>query len=196
MTGKWIGTQTNGMGLKMTNDSSAQVLQALDLELFSKNQDKAVDLLDKCTLSMDLAKTLAMRIGISIDEDTIRNDEITSMGMALQSFIQDILSKIEAAQKLTEVDMNKTCLSIHGIVLCLRETLRGMTMNKHHTCNVFFLVEEAMGVFSADIDALNMEVEESKDRILDAYRVSKADTKKITAGPGLKQAANEAVNAA
>jgi len=41
-----------------------------------------------------------------------------------------------------------------------------------------------------------MEVEESKDRILDAYRVSKADTKKITAGPGLKQAANEAVNAA
>lgn len=195
MIGKWIGTQTNGMGLKMTNDSSAQI-QALDLELFSKNQDTAMCTLEACSLSVDLARTLAMRIGISIDEDAIRNDEITSMGMALQSFIQDILSKIEAAQKLTEVNMNKTCLSIHGIVLFLRETLKGMTMNKNHTCNVFFLVEEAMVMFSADIDALSMEVEESKDRILDAYRVSKADTKKITAGPGLKQAANEAVNAA
>ncbi|MCO8112869.1 hypothetical protein NI465_01435 [Acinetobacter lwoffii] len=193
MTGKWIGTQTNGMGLKMTNDSSAQ---ALDLELFSKNQDKAVDLLHKCTLRMDLAKSFALRTAISIDENNIPKEEIIPMGVALQGFLQDIIAKIENAQKLTEVDMNKTCQSIQGIMLCLRETLRDMNLSKSHTSNIFFLVEDAMEIFSEDVDALNMEVEESKDRILDAYRVSKADTKKITAGPGLKQAANEAVNAA
>ena len=177
----------------MKNDSSAQ---ALDLELFSKNQDKAVDLLDKCTLRMDLAKSFALRTAISIDENNIPKEEIIPMGVALQGFLQDIIAKIENAQKLTEVDMNKTCQSIQGIMLCLRETLRDMNLGKSHTSNIFFLVEDAMEIFLEDVDALNMEVEESKDRILDAYRVSKADTKKITAGPGLKQAANEAVNAA
>jgi hypothetical protein len=179
----------------MKNDSSAQI-QALDLELFSKNQDTAMCTLEACSLSMDLARTLAMRIGLSIDEDTIRNDEIISMGMALQSFIQDILSKIEAAQKLTEVDMNKTCLSIRGIVLCLRETLRGMTMNKHHTCNVFFLVEEAMGVLSADVDALGDEIFESKNLVLSAYRKVDQNNKNTLTRPSSQRAANDPRDAA
>lgn len=68
----------------MEKDSSAQ---ALDLELFTKNQDTAMCALEACSISMDLAKTLALRIGLSIDEDTIRNDEIIPMGTALQSFI-------------------------------------------------------------------------------------------------------------
>lgn len=195
MTGKWIGTQTNGMGLKMKNDSSAQI-QALDLELFSKNQDTAMCTLEACSLSVDLARTLAMRIGISIDEDAIRNDEITSMGMALQSFIQDILSKIEAAQKLTEVNMNKTCLSIHGIVLFLRETLKGMTMNKNHTCNVFFLVEEAMVMFSADIDALGDEISESKNLVLSAYRKAEQNNKNTLTRPSSQRATNDPMDAA
>ena len=181
----------------MKNDSSAQMQnQALDLELFSKNQDTAMCTLEACSLSMDLARTLAMRIGLSIDEDTIRNDEIISMGMALQSFIQDILSKIEAAQKLTEVDMNKTCLSIRGIVLCLRETLRGMTMNKHHTCNVFFLVEEAMGVLSADVDALGDEIFESKNLVLSAYRKVDQNNKNTLTRPSSQRAANDPRDAA
>lgn len=179
----------------MKNDSSAQI-QALDLELFSKNQDTAMCTLEACSLSMDLARTLAMRIGLSIDEDTIRNDEIISMGMALQSFIQDILSKIEAAQKLTEVDMNKTCLSIRGIVLCLRETLRGMTMNKHHTCNVFFLAEEAMGVLSADVDALGDEIFESKNLVLSAYRKVDQNNKNTLTRPSSQRAANDPRDAA
>lgn len=183
------------MGLKMKNDSSAQI-QALDLELFSKNQDTAMCTLEACSLSVDLARTLAMRIGISIDEDAIRNDEITSMGMALQSFIQDILSKIEAAQKLTEVNMNKTCLSIHGIVLFLRETLKGMTMNKNHTCNVFFLVEEAMVMFSADIDALGDEISESKNLVLSAYRKAEQNNKNTLTRPSSQRATNDPMDAA
>ena len=179
----------------MKNDSSAQI-QALDLELFSKNQDTAMCTLEACSLSMDLARTLAMRIGLSIDEDTIRNDEIISMGMALQSFIQDILSKIEAAQKLTEVDMNKTCLSIRGIILCLRETLRRMSMSKESTCNIFFLVEEAMGMLSADVDALGDEVFESKNLVLSAYRKVDQNNKNTLTRPSSQRAANDPRDAA
>lgn len=181
----------------MKNDSSAQMQnQALDLEIFSKNQDKAIVLLDTCLLSMDLAKSLALRTAISIDENDIPKEEIIPMGIALQCFLQNIILKIEDTQKLTEVDMNKTCQSIRGIMLCLKETLRDMNLNKSHTCNIFFLVNDAMEMFSADVDALSIEVEESKDRILDAYQESKMSTKKIKAGSNLKQAANEGMNAA
>lgn len=177
----------------MKNASSAQ---ALDLELFSKNQDKAISLLNTCALRMGLAKSLALRVAMSIEENDIPDNEIVPMGVALQSFLQDVVSKIEEAQSLTEVDMHKVYRNIQGIMFCLKETLKDMNLSKSHTSNIFFLVDDAMEMFSEDVDALNMEVEESKDRILDAYQGSKTNTKKIKAGPNLKQAANEGMNAA
>lgn len=173
----------------MKNDSSAQMQnQALDLELFSKNQDTAMGLLDKCTLRMGLAESLALRTALSIDENDIPEEVIIPMGIALQSFLQDIVSKIEEAQVLTEVDMNITCQSIRGIMLCVRETLANMNMNKSHISNIFFLVDESMKLFAADVDALNEEVHDAKKRVLAAY--------KTASNQRIKQAANEPRNAA
>lgn len=181
----------------MKNDSSAQMQnQALDLELFSKNQDKALALLGECSLSMDLAKSLALRTALSIDQNDIPKEEIIPMGIALQSFLQNIILKIEEAQKLTEVDMNKTCQSIRGIMLCLKETIRGMNLNKSHTCNIFFLVDEAMEMFSVDVEALSDDVFESKNLVLSAYKQVAQNNKNTVICTAHRQAANEPRNAA
>lgn len=181
----------------MKNDSSAQMQnQALDLEIFSKNQDKALALLDACSLSMDLAKSLALRTALSIDENDIPKEEIIPMGIALQCFLQNIVLKIEDAQKLTEVDMNKTCQSIRGIMLCLKETLRDMNLNKSHTCNIFFLVGEAMEMFSVDVEALSDDVLESKNLVLSAYKQVAQNNKNTLTRPSSQRAANDPRDAA
>ncbi|HBI1384565.1 TPA: hypothetical protein JI393_RS14380 [Acinetobacter baumannii] len=175
----------------MKNDSSAQ---ALDLGLFNKNCEQAMRLLDMCVLRMDLAKTFALRAAISIDQHNLSEKDTVSMGTALKNILEDVVSKIDAAQKLTEVDLLNVRESIQGVMVCLRETIQHMTLNKPHTSNVFFLVDEAMEMFSAEVEALNEEIADSHARILGAYAQDR-----ICTGGALKNspaAANDGVVAA
>ena len=132
--------------------------------------------MDACSLRMELAQTLALRTALSIDENDIPNEEIICMGTALQSFLQDIISKIDAAQILTEVDLSLVYQNIRGIMFCLKETLREMNLSKSHTCNTFFLVRDSMEMFSVDIEALADEINDTAARVLTAYKQAEPST--------------------
>lgn len=150
----------------MTNDSLAQ---ALDLEAFKQNQNEAMNILEECSMRMDLIQSFALRVALSIDERDIPKERTISMGIAIKRIFLDIVSKIERAQQLVDMDLREICEGVRGVMFCIDETVSAMTLAKTHTASIFFMVHDISDPLKADIDSAANEIFDSKNRIIDAY---------------------------
>ncbi len=168
MTGKWIGTQTNGMGLKMKNDSS---VQPLDLKLFKANQDKAVSILEKCALTSEAAKNTLLRIASSTDEYDLPEASIKAIAFSAIRLIDSAVQDMDVVKELTAVDISKQQLVIKGISVLVSETIRFNHIRAiQGSC--FYVAHQVVELFCDDLNELMDEIIDSKNMIISAHNSS------------------------
>lgn len=150
----------------MKNDS-----QTLDLELFIQNQEKAISILDSCSMSIDSAKNTLLRIASSIDEYDLPETSIKAIAFSAMRLIDSVVQDMDVVKELTAVDLSKQQLVVKGISVLVSETIRFNHIQVIQA-SCFYAAHQVAELFCNDLNELMDEIIDSKNMIISAHNSS------------------------
>ena len=138
-----------------------------DFKSFERDQDAAIDLLERASVLSDAAKNLLHRFAYSLDVCDLPHPSARHLACAGLRLVKEIHSNFDAAQKLTEVDLSGVTNIVCGVEVLVREAAR-FDMSEATTCTFIWSATEVMELLTSDLEQTVLDVMSTVEAVKDA----------------------------